>query len=322
MKSDWIKSHKKEVILLIGISLLLFAVMLIQTRIENGRYVMENGTVMAVKRSNLEKAEEIPLTLEINLAGERKAFDVVLSLDGTVKDTDHGSDKENAEDVENMQTEAIAELIKELESVNDVMISLPSKLEDGSRITWKRQSSNNWLLAFCVLPLGLLFLYRSEQVKKREIMEREKAQIQSALPTFNHQLLLLMNTGMIFHDAFFRIVSTYAQEEKRDAFGNLLLEMKRELDDGGASIVSVMEQAARKIGVRDFSRLTNIIADNQYKGVNLSEKLQSESVRLWEERKKRAAEKGKAAETKMTFPLSLLLVVLILITGAPAMMNL
>ena len=60
---------------------------------------------------------------------------------------------------------------------------------------------------------------------------------------------------------------------------------------------------------------------HQYKGVNLTEKLESESDILWTQRKKIAEEKGRIAETKLTFPLALLLLVLILITAAPAIME-
>jgi len=42
---------------------------------------------------------------------------------------------------------------------------------------------------------------------------------------------------------------------------------------------------------------------------------------LWEQRKKLAEERGRAAETKMAFPLAILLLVLILITAAPAMLQ-
>ena len=53
----------------------------------------------------------------------------------------------------------------------------------------------------------------------------------------------------------------------------------------------------------------------------MTEKLESESDILWTQRKKIAEEKGRIAETKLTFPLALLLLVLILITAAPAIME-
>ncbi len=42
---------------------------------------------------------------------------------------------------------------------------------------------------------------------------------------------------------------------------------------------------------------------------------------MWIGRKKKAEEKGKLAETKLTFPLMILLLVLIMITVAPALLG-
>jgi tight adherence protein C len=68
--------------------------------------------------------------------------------------------------------------------------------------------------------------------------------------------------------------------------------------------------------------MTAVISDNWDKGSVLAEKLEGESNLLWISRKKRAEEKGKLAETKLTFPLVILLIVLIMVTIAPALMEL
>ena len=65
-------------------------------------------------------------------------------------------------------------------------------------------------------------------------------------------------------------------------------------------------------------RFSAILADNIDKGSALAEKLTQESDMLWNLRKKRAEEKGRLAETKLTFPMVLQLLVVILITVAPA----
>ena len=64
-----------------------------------------------------------------------------------------------------------------------------------------------------------------------------------------------------------------------------------------------------------------MLTENQYRGIDLRSKLKSEGEFLWEQRKKIAEEKGKLAETKMTLPLAVLLAVLILITAAPAVLQ-
>ena len=97
--------------------------------------------------------------------------------------------------------------------------------------------------------------------------------------------------------------------------------MLRRSQETGSSLIAAMESYAKTLGIREFSRLTAILADNQYKGVDLTDKLAAESDMLWEQRKKTAEEKGKAAETKLSFPLAVLLLVLILVAAAPAMLQ-
>ena len=67
--------------------------------------------------------------------------------------------------------------------------------------------------------------------------------------------------------------------------------------------------------------MVSVIVENQKKGVNLCEKLSRDGELIWEERKKKAIEKGKLAESKMSFPLAILLIVLIIVTALPAMLQ-
>ena len=145
--------------------------------------------------------------------------------------------------------------------------------------------------------------------------------IRKALPAFLDQLLLLLNCGMIFHDAFYHIEAGYTSRSGKDAFCNLLKRIRKEADESGRMVVTVMKDLSRDVGVREYVRLVNILMDHQHRGVNLEEKLQAEGRLLWEGRKAEALQKGKEMETKMTFPLALLLFALIIIAGTPALMN-
>ena len=145
--------------------------------------------------------------------------------------------------------------------------------------------------------------------------------IRRDLPGFHSQLLLLLNSGLIFNDAFFRIAEGYEKRVSPGYLGTVILDIKKYSAETGISLIALMEQYGKKLGVREFSRMTGIIADNQYKGIDLTEKLESESDLLWNQRKKLAEERGRAAETKLAFPLAMLLMVLIVITAAPAVLQ-
>ncbi|MBR3126406.1 MAG: type II secretion system F family protein, partial [Mogibacterium sp.] len=73
--------------------------------------------------------------------------------------------------------------------------------------------------------------------------------------------------------------------------------------------------------VKEMIRIAAILTENERRGSDVVESLERESRYLWEERKTVARECGKAIDTKMSYPLGLLLIVLIVITMAPALMN-
>ena len=156
-----------------------------------------------------------------------------------------------------------------------------------------------------------------EKTKQKKVT----AEIRRELPGFNNQLLLLLNSGLIFNDAFTRIAAGYEARQRKSVLGDVVCRIRKESLETGDSLITVMGRCSKNMQVREFTRMVNVMTDNQFKGVNLTEKLESERDLLWEQRKKTAEERGKAAETKLAFPLAILLLVLILITAAPAMLQ-
>ena len=75
-------------------------------------------------------------------------------------------------------------------------------------------------------------------------------------------------------------------------------------------------------GSRELMRISNIISDNISKGAELTDKLQSESEALWLSRKSDSEERGRLAETKLTMPLTVFLLVLVVVTVSPALLEL
>ena len=145
--------------------------------------------------------------------------------------------------------------------------------------------------------------------------------ILKSLPSFNDQLLMLLNCGLIFNDAFRAIVGGYRKKNKLDYLGEVLSDVEEKSVKSNKNLISLLQERAETIGNRWFSRVVSLIADNQKKGVDLREKLKGDGEMIWEERKKKAIEKGKLAESKLSFPLAILLVVLIVVTALPAMLQ-
>ena len=309
--------------ILLGIAVLLLTGLLLAREAAWGSQFIfdEKGNLAAVKRDALGDSASLAVHAKIEREGEKAEEDMILTLRGEKRDTESVSGKAEEMTPEQQLQEKLREAADEVENSEEAVVMLPVELEDGSRIRWSRQKDYSFVLCLLFFPLGLSFLHQGQKQRVKRKNEERTAAIRKALPGFNNQLLLLLNSGLIFNDAFLRIAEGHAVREKKDPFSEILADMLRRSQETGSSLIAAMESYAKTLGIREFSRLTAILADNQYKGVDLTDKLAAESDMLWEQRKKTAEEKGKAAETKLSFPLAVLLLVLILVAAAPAMLQ-
>ncbi len=316
---EWLHHHKKTIGLMLLGTIILLCAQLWETKKDGHMYYSEDGVLIAIQRDSLSESLQIPLVVEARQEEGSQQYEIILSLEG---ETQEGVSEENVktEAVDLLKT-SIEDMADELEQKDELVVMLPQKLSDGTPLTWKRPSVATDFLILFLFPLGVGYLYRSEQEQVVRKNKTKQDDIKRALPAFNDRVLLLMNSGLIFHDAFFRIAEGYQSRKSFDTFGTLITKIAQDAQSSEKSIVSVMEESKKDVAMREYSRLVNIIADNQIKGVDLKEKLESESHLLWESRKAAALQKAKEIETKMTFPLAVLLLVVVMITGIPAMMS-
>ena len=80
-------------------------------------------------------------------------------------------------------------------------------------------------------------------------------------------------------------------------------------------------QFGRRSQVKELIRVSGIMMENMDKGNDLWDKLAEEGELLWQERKRLALEKMRVSESKMSFPLGLLLISLVLVTAGPALLQ-
>lgn len=159
-------------------------------------------------------------------------------------------------------------------------------------------------------------------LEQQRRLQRESVMRQ--LPEFVNRLVLLLNAGLVLTSAFEKSVEESFVEDSKgdDYFYGKLREIYVLCTTTNASMHVEFRKMAKESGIRELMRVSNIISDNIRKGVELTGKLQAESELLWISRKKSCEEKGRLAETKLTLPLMIFLMVLIIITVAPALMEL
>lgn len=83
----------------------------------------------------------------------------------------------------------------------------------------------------------------------------------------------------------------------------------------------LINEMAEKCSSKELMRIASILRENERKGTDIIENLDYESRYLWDKRKIIAREQGKMMEMKVAYPLGLLLIVLMVVTMAPAMLE-
>ncbi len=202
-------------------------------------------------------------------------------------------------------------------------ILLPNKIGDNVLIKWEIKEESNFFLLLAALIFSIFFLWRSRYALIRKAEREARNSVVKELPGFINKIIILLNGGMIFAEAFRKVVSDYEKYRGigNSYFYNQLSVIKRNEGEINKPIIYLLQEFAKKIEVREFTRVVSIIKEETMAGGDVKEKLISESQMLWLLRKKDAEERSKKAETKMTFPLVILLVVMMLITISPTFME-
>lgn len=159
--------------------------------------------------------------------------------------------------------------------------------------------------------------------KQKKLREAQRTEILYTLPGFLNQLLLLVGSGMVLTDALRRIADGYMAlpPKEQNYFTESFTQLWQESARTGESLLAAFRRFSRFSHVKELNRVTGILEENQTKGSALWEKLQEQSEALWTARKQIALARIRMAESKMSFPLGIFLIALIMMTAAPAMLQ-
>ncbi len=158
---------------------------------------------------------------------------------------------------------------------------------------------------------------------KKKDEEKNRKEIQKELPSFINQMLLLLSSGLVLQQVFQRIATDYGSMEKdrENYFTKSFHTIYENSKKTGESFITVFYEFSKGARVKELSRLAGILADSRDKGTLLWDKLAKEGEEMWAQRKQSILKEIKLAESKMSFPLGMLLLSLIIITAAPAMLQ-
>ena len=313
---------KKQLVQISIIAFIFLVVILIKPRV-NGKYIIdEKGNVVGIVQRGEHNFAEYDLIANVQKGSKRITQDVRLR-----KNIDENNRKEvpdSTRDIEAEMSTSLGIAVDKLEESRGKKIVLPSKLDDGSNVTWRKSDKSNrdWVIIPMLYVLICFAVIMNRQDKLRKAAVDERKQILKSLPRFTNQLLLMMNAGVILSDAFHKICYGYSmmQMGTQGELERNIIAMIESAELTNRSIPLLFSELAQKYSVKELMRISTVLRENEKRGSNIQDKLERESAFLWDTRKVIAKEQGKLIDTKMTYPLGLLLVLLIVITMAPAMM--
>lgn len=288
-----------------------------------GKFIVdESGKIIGIQRKSLKRTEEYSLRLKIQGENKEEERDLIIRMHPVTRKP-KGEDQENGKKETDMN---IRSIVNEIEFSDKKEIALPGRTPDGALLIWENREKRN-IPSFMIIPLIYIFLVA---LLIKDVMDKErneKTVIQNAvlkdLPRFCNQLLLMMNAGMILNDTVEQISKSYEayDEKERSFFENELIKIIRLNRDKRNSMATVMTEFASQYNVKELIRIAVILSENEKRGSDVIENLGRESRYLWDSRKIIAKERGKLIDTRMTYPMGLLLILLIVITITPALLN-
>ncbi len=223
----------------------------------------------------------------------------------------------------------LKELMDEIESRDKATENLDYQELPGSvnneRITWEESSPPIIPVALVLLPLLLLVVWKAgdrDLGKKYEERNKELSMDYSELVS---KIQLLISSGMTIRGSIERIVKDYKEEagafgRKKYVYEELSLCVRKIQD--GMDEGQAYELFGRRCSLMTYKKLSALLTQNLKKGTDgLIEALSTEVKAAFEDRKMFARKMGEEAQTKLIFPMILMLGVVIMIIMVPAYMS-
>ncbi len=307
---------------------LLILVLVVKGPEEQGRMLTDDsGNVVSIKRYSLSSSETYDVTVNVGSGSDAVQKDVTIALRSVREKNIEGKKSPDDREVREAEIDAeIDRMLSELEYSEDKSVKLPTSMADGTPVRWRarKQEDRTGIIFIPFIYIALVFAVIKSGMDKHMDGESEaRKEIMKGLPRFCNQLFLMMNAGMILSDAVERICESYSGygEENMSVFERELTELISENDGHRISTATLINEYATRHNVKELVRIATILTENERRGSDVIESLSRESKYLWDDRKIVARESGRMIDMKMSWPLGMLLILLIVITMAPALLN-
>ncbi len=149
-------------------------------------------------------------------------------------------------------------------------------------------------------------------------MKQREEKILLELPEMLNKIVLLVGAGETVQQAIFR-----CSQQKEGSDHPLYKELDRMVTEcrSGDPFHQAFEQFGKRCGVQDATIfVTTVLLNHKRGGGEFAMALRDLSRTLWDKRKALGRIQGEKASSKLVFPMVLILFVVMLMVGGPAMM--
>lgn len=201
---------------------------------------------------------------------------------------------------------------------NGPALALPTLL-DGVKLNWSLPSDPLPGLVLLASGFAAVFVWfkRDDSAKKK--MERRRKAFELQIPDMSLQMILLLNAGLVVESAFAELLSRESADD--GPLYTIFRDLKALSRAKNTSFVTELYCYARKAASADLMRFATLVYEHAGRGSSLADKLEREREMQSSAKMSAARAKVRQAETRLCFPLILLLIALIIITALPSFMS-
>ncbi len=199
-------------------------------------------------------------------------------------------------------------------------IILPDRI-GNEKIVWQEKISNNgiWFLILGIAGAMAVAIFMDRDLQKKD-KERQK-ELEREYPEFITKLQLYMGAGLTMRNTFFRMGSNYRKEKeitgKRLFLYEEVLVSCYQLSNARAED-EVYREWAKRCDEIHYRKLGFLLVSYRRQGNdNILNQFSREVYLAWEESRRLAKKQGEEAETKLLFPMILMLVVVMSLILVP-----
>ena len=278
----------------------------------NPEIIREDGFVNSLV---IENATRVSLSAELTLEDVKKLAEIKTKV---FKNSD-------TKYIEGLMHIRLKELINQLDaSTGRGSLYLPTENGHSIILNWYQKTQDYMPQLLIIFLFSIAMTYMQRYASTEKLAKKRQESIIRDFPDFISKFVLLLNAGLVVSTALKKIAVDYdyynGNQHKKPLYEDLA-KMQERMRSTNGSLTQELRKYAESSGLKEMMRFAAIVSDNLDKGSTLAEKLEAEGSLLWHNRKKKAEELGRLAETKLILPLMILLLVLIMITIAPALIT-